>query len=181
MACSEPVTEGEGTRVVIPRGSYHAIWRSIGTSTSSHTSKTHPVYELKYLLVAATTWTAVRAETDRAPWPDHLVVMAMDQPSFTPGLSANFSVGGRLVEGSLAASCATVAPLERVLRAGAHEGVAPRPAAAVHSRRAKGRRSQGSSRRSRRRGPRWTGSGRRPGRYGCASGLHGPTAKQPRG
>ena len=40
--------------------------------------ETHLVYELKYLLVAAVTWSAVHAETDRAPWPDHLVVMAME-------------------------------------------------------------------------------------------------------
>jgi len=40
--------------------------------------QTHLVYELKYLLVAATTWSAVREQTDRAPWPDHLVVMAME-------------------------------------------------------------------------------------------------------
>jgi len=40
--------------------------------------ETHLVYELKYLLVAAVTWSAVDAETDRAPWPDHLVVMAME-------------------------------------------------------------------------------------------------------
>ncbi|MGH3370990.1 MAG: hypothetical protein ACRDPR_13430 [Nocardioidaceae bacterium] len=40
--------------------------------------ETHLVYELKYLLVAATTWSAVQAEQDREPWPDHLVVMAME-------------------------------------------------------------------------------------------------------
>jgi hypothetical protein len=40
--------------------------------------ETHLVYELKYLLVAAVTWSAVDAEADRAPWPDHLVVMAME-------------------------------------------------------------------------------------------------------
>jgi hypothetical protein len=40
--------------------------------------ETHLVYELKYLLVAATTWAAVHAEADRERWPDHLVVMAME-------------------------------------------------------------------------------------------------------
>jgi hypothetical protein len=40
--------------------------------------ETHLAYELKYLLVAATTWSAVHDEKRRAPWPDHLVVMAME-------------------------------------------------------------------------------------------------------
>jgi hypothetical protein len=40
--------------------------------------ETHLVYELKYLLVAAGTWSVVHAERDRAAWPDHLVVMAME-------------------------------------------------------------------------------------------------------
>ena len=40
--------------------------------------ETHLAYELKYLLIAATTWSAVHDETRRAPWPDHLVVMAME-------------------------------------------------------------------------------------------------------
>jgi hypothetical protein len=39
---------------------------------------THLAYELKYLLVAATTWAAVHHEVDRRPWPDHLVVLAME-------------------------------------------------------------------------------------------------------
>jgi hypothetical protein len=38
----------------------------------------HLAYELKYLLVGATTWSAVEHPADRAAWPDHLVVMAMD-------------------------------------------------------------------------------------------------------
>lgn len=38
----------------------------------------HLAYEMKYLIVAATTWSAVRHEADRARWPDHLVVFAMD-------------------------------------------------------------------------------------------------------
>jgi hypothetical protein len=38
----------------------------------------HLAYEIKYLLVAATTWSAVHAETERAAWPNHLVVMAME-------------------------------------------------------------------------------------------------------
>ncbi len=40
--------------------------------------ETHLAYELKYLLVAATTWTAVHEEQDRGSYPDHLVVMAME-------------------------------------------------------------------------------------------------------
>jgi hypothetical protein len=40
--------------------------------------ETHLVYELKYLLVAATTWAAVHPEAARERWPDHLVVMAME-------------------------------------------------------------------------------------------------------
>lgn len=39
---------------------------------------THLAYELKYLVVAATTWTAVHMERDRGAWPDHLVVMSME-------------------------------------------------------------------------------------------------------
>lgn len=38
----------------------------------------HLAYELKYLLVAATTWQAVQHPGDREPWPPHLVVMSMD-------------------------------------------------------------------------------------------------------
>ncbi len=38
----------------------------------------HLAYELKYLLVTSTTWTAVRAEGVRAKWPDHLVVIALE-------------------------------------------------------------------------------------------------------
>lgn len=40
--------------------------------------ETHLGYELKYLLVAATTWSAVHAEGDRWRGPNHLVVMAME-------------------------------------------------------------------------------------------------------
>lgn len=38
----------------------------------------HLRYELKYLLVDATTWSAVRREEDRGPHAPHLVVMAME-------------------------------------------------------------------------------------------------------
>ncbi|MCA1697044.1 MAG: hypothetical protein LC749_21265, partial [Actinobacteria bacterium] len=40
--------------------------------------ETHLAYELKYLLVGATTWSAVHAEVGRGPWPHHLVVIAME-------------------------------------------------------------------------------------------------------
>ena len=38
----------------------------------------HLRYELKYLLVDATTWSAVHREEDRAPHAPHLIVMAME-------------------------------------------------------------------------------------------------------
>lgn len=40
--------------------------------------ETHLWYELKYLLVAATTWSAVHVEAGRGSWPHHLVVIAME-------------------------------------------------------------------------------------------------------
>jgi hypothetical protein len=40
--------------------------------------ETHLAYELKFLLVGATTWSAVHDEAARAQWPHHLVVMAME-------------------------------------------------------------------------------------------------------
>jgi hypothetical protein len=39
---------------------------------------THLAYELKYLLVAATTWAAVHDEAQRSAWPSHLVVFSME-------------------------------------------------------------------------------------------------------